>query len=80
MLRPAGADHRQLLPEAGLAGGLFPFIFLAYMAVGAAWLFVVHRRQPGTLAGIQADLARAPELIEEESIEIGEVAPQPVMA
>ncbi len=58
---------------------LFPFIFMAYMAVGAGWLFVVHRRQPGTLAGIQADLARAPELIE-ESIEIEEVAPQPVMA
>jgi amino acid transporter len=58
---------------------LFPFIFMAYMAVGAGWLFVVHRRQPGTLAGIQADLARAPELIE-ESIEIEEVAPQPVLA
>jgi amino acid transporter len=59
---------------------LFPFIFMAYMAVGAGWLYVVHRRQPGTLAGIQADLARAPELIEEESVEIGEVAPQPVLA
>ena len=52
---------------------LFPFIFMAYMAVGAVWLFVVHHRQPETLAGIQADLDRAPELIEEESIEIGEV-------
>src|SRR5580693_3948064 len=44
---------------------LFPFIFIAYMAIGAVWLYVVQRRQPGTLAGIQADLARAPELIEE---------------
>ena len=59
---------------------LFPYIFLAYMAVGAGWLYVVHRRQPGTLADIEADLARAPELIEEESIEIEEVAPQPAMA
>jgi hypothetical protein len=50
------------------------------MAVGAGWLYVVHRRQPGTLADIEADLARAPELIEEESVEIEEVAPQPVMA
>ena len=58
---------------------LFPYIFLGWMAVGAGWLFVVNRRQPGILADIEADLERAPELIEED-VEIGEVAPQPAMA
>ncbi len=67
-------------PQPAWPVNLFPYIFLGYMAVGAGWLYVVHRRQPGTLADIEADLARAPELIEEESVEIDEVAPQPVMA
>ena len=58
---------------------LFPYIFLTWMAVGGTWLFVVNRRQPGILGDIEADLDRAPELIE-ESIEIEEVAPQPAMA
>ena len=49
------------------------------MAVGAGWLFLVNRRQPGILSDIEADLERAPELIEED-VEIPEVAPQPVMA
>ena len=43
---------------------LFPYIFLGWMAVGAGWLFIVNRRQPGILADIEADLERAPELIE----------------
>jgi amino acid transporter len=58
---------------------VFPFIFLAYMVVGGVWLYIVHKRQPTTLAEIEVDLARAPELIEEE-IEIDAVTPQPVMA
>ncbi len=58
---------------------LFPYVFLGWMAVGGTWLFVVNRRQPGILGEIEADLDRAPELIE-ESIEIDEVAPQPAMA
>jgi hypothetical protein len=58
---------------------LFPYIFLTWMAVGGTWLFVVNRRQPGILDAIEADLDRAPELIE-ESIEIEEVSPQPAMA
>ena len=58
---------------------LFPYIFLTWMAVGGTWLFVVNRRQPGILGDIEADLDRAPELIE-ESIEIEEVTPQPAMA
>jgi amino acid transporter len=58
---------------------LFPYIYLGYMVIGGSWLFIVNRRQPGILADIEADLDRAPELIE-ESIEIEEVSPQPVMA
>jgi amino acid transporter len=37
---------------------LFPYIFLAYMLVGAGWLFAVNRRQPGTLLAIQSGLER----------------------
>jgi amino acid transporter len=59
---------------------LFPYIYLAYMAVGGTWLYIVNHRRPGILADIEADLERAPELIAEEGVEIGEVAPQPAMA
>jgi amino acid transporter len=59
---------------------LFPYVYLGWMAVGAGWLFIVNRRQPGTLKDIESDLERAPELIEEGSIEIPEVSPQPAMA
>jgi amino acid transporter len=59
---------------------LFPYIYLGWMAVGAGWLFIVNRRRPGILADIEVDLERAPELIERDSIEIPEVAPQPAMA
>jgi amino acid transporter len=38
---------------------LFPFIFLAYMLIGATRLFVLHRRQPGVLGAIEADLEQA---------------------
>jgi amino acid transporter len=37
---------------------LFPYIFVAYLAVGGSWLFVLNRRRPGTVAGIEADLER----------------------
>ena len=59
---------------------LFPYIYLGYMAIGGSWLFIVNRRRPGILADIEADLERAPELIAEEGVEIGEIAPQPAMA
>ena len=58
---------------------LFPYIFLAWMAVGAGWLFFVNRRQPGILSDIETDLERAPELVEED-IEVPELSPQPAMA
>ena len=38
---------------------LFPYIFLGYMLVGGTWLYVVNRRQPGTLASIESDLEDA---------------------
>jgi len=59
---------------------LFPYIYLGWMAVGAGWLFIVNRRRPGILNDIEADLERAPELMAEEGVEIGEIAPQPAMA
>jgi amino acid transporter len=37
---------------------LFPYIFLAYMLLGAARLYWMHRSQPGALPGIQRDLER----------------------
>jgi amino acid transporter len=37
---------------------LFPYIFAAYLVVGAVWLGVVSRRRPGTLAAIGRDLER----------------------
>ncbi len=58
---------------------LFPYIFLAWMLIGAGWLYLVARRQPGILADIEADLERVPEA-DEAVIEIPEVAPQPAMA
>jgi hypothetical protein len=41
-----------------------------------------HRQSPptGILNDIESDLERAPELIEEESVEIPEFSPQPAMA
>ncbi len=76
---PAGADQRQLLPGAAVPGEHLPVHLPRLDAVGGAWLFMVSHRQPGILAEIEADLERAPELIEED-VEIPEVAPQPVMA
>ncbi|MGA2835253.1 MAG: APC family permease [Acidimicrobiales bacterium] len=37
---------------------IFPYIFLAYMLVGSAWLYSVNRRKPGILADIEADMER----------------------
>jgi amino acid transporter len=40
---------------------LYPYMFLAWLAIGGAWLFVVNKRQPGILAEIESDLERVPE-------------------
>jgi amino acid transporter len=59
---------------------LFPYIYLAWMAIGGGWLVVLNRRQPGILADIEADLERGPEQMEEEDVELPELAAQPAMA
>jgi amino acid transporter len=59
---------------------LFPYIYLAWMAVGGTWLFIVNRRRPGILAAIEADLERAPEPVVEDEIVVPELSPQPAMA
>ncbi len=38
---------------------LFPYIFLAYMAVGGGWLFIASRRRRGILREIETDLEAA---------------------
>jgi amino acid transporter len=35
---------------------LFPYVFLAYLAVGGAWLFIASRRRRGILTEIKTDL------------------------
>jgi amino acid transporter len=35
---------------------VFPYYFLAYMIVGAAWLWAASKRNPGVLRAIEADL------------------------
>jgi len=37
----------------------FPAIFLAYMLTGGTWLFLLNRRNPGTLSNIEASLEEA---------------------
>jgi amino acid transporter len=38
---------------------IFPYIFVAYMAVGGGWLFFLSRRRRGILAEIEDDLDRS---------------------
>ena len=40
---------------------LFPYVFLAYMALGGTWLFIAARRRRGILEEIETDLEAAPE-------------------
>jgi hypothetical protein len=39
---------------------IFPYIFLGYMALGAAWLYIANKRNPGLLADMALDLAQSP--------------------
>jgi amino acid transporter len=50
---------------------LFPYIFMAWIVVGAGWLYLVNRRSPGVLNEIEADFERVTEL-NEEVVEIFE--------
>ena len=58
---------------------LFPYIYLAWMAVGGGWMFIVNRRRPGILADIEADLERAPEPVGGRDHR-ARATPQPAMA
>jgi amino acid transporter len=51
---------------------VFPYIFVAYMAVGGSWLFYVSRRRRGILAEIEADL--------DQTLAADEQGPVPVTA
>lgn len=53
---------------------LFPYIFLAYMATGVVWLFVVSRRSPGKIEEIERDLESVHKLFQAEEL------PGPVIA
>jgi len=49
---------------------LFPYIFLAYMAIGIVWLFVMSRRSPGIIESIEHDLEETHQLfVQEKSLE-----------
>jgi amino acid transporter len=48
---------------------LFPYIFLAYMLLGAGWLFIVSRRAPGKLEEIEQDLESSHQLFVSERVE-----------
>ena len=78
-LVPDGADRRQLLPDAAVAGGPVPLHLFGVDGHRRQLALLVNRRQPGILADIEADLERAPELMDEEA-SIGELPPQPAMA
>jgi amino acid transporter len=60
---------------------LFPYIFMGWMALGAGWLYLVNRRQPGTLRDIEADFERVTQL-DDSIIEVPEPerSPLPAMA
>jgi hypothetical protein len=45
---------------------LFPYIFLAYMAIVSVWLFINHRRNPEMLEDIKRDLESMPEHFDHE--------------
>lgn len=53
-------------PQPSFPVNLFPYIFLVYMAVGAAWLFVVSRRSPGKIEEIERDLESVHKLFQPE--------------
>jgi amino acid transporter len=62
---------------------IFPYIFVGYMLVGAAWLFAVSRRRRGILAEIEGDLESTLQAHEQRAgrdevpSPVTRVAPQP---
>ncbi len=67
-------------PQPAYPVNLFPFIFIAYMLVGVAWLFVVSRRAPGKLEEIEHDLETTHQLFlkkePSEPVLVGDLVPE----
>lgn len=57
---------------------LFPYIFIAYMLLGSAWLFVVYRRSPDKITEIERDLETMHKLFtqEPENLRLDEAIPE----
>jgi amino acid transporter len=47
---------------------IFPYIFVAYMAVGGSWLFILSRRRRGILAEIEDDLDKSLAVHEQRAV------------
>ena len=78
---PHGADHRQLLSAAAVAGQRSsPTSSWGGWPSGRNWLFVQNRRRPGILADIEADLERTSDPIDEEPVEVTAPVTQPAVA
>jgi amino acid transporter len=56
-----GAVVGSLYPVPAYPLNLLPYIFLAYLAVGVAWFFILKLRAPQTLLGIEKDMEVAGE-------------------
>jgi amino acid transporter len=56
-----GAFFGSIYPVPAYPLNLLPYIFIAYLAVGVAWFFVLKVRAPQTLLGIEHDLEVAGE-------------------
>jgi amino acid transporter len=54
---------------------IFPYIFVAYMAVGGSWLFIQSRRRRGILSEIEDDLDRSLAAHEQRAVPGASAAP-----
>ena len=59
---------------------IFPYIFVAYMAVGGGWLFIQSRRRRGILAEIEDDLDQSLAAHEQRAVTVGDHLAAPGMA
>jgi amino acid transporter len=61
MVLMVGALVGSVYPVPAYPLNLLPYIFLAYLAVGVAWYFILKFRAPQTLLGIEHDMEVAGE-------------------
>ena len=57
---------------------IFPYIFVAYMAIGGGWLFILSRRRRGILAEIEDDLDRSIDVHEQRATQPGLAGPDAI--